>query len=886
MRSRFYNIVIIIFLLATKASATHIVGGEIYYTNLGNNNYKITLKLYRDCFGGQAPFDSPAYVGIYLSDGTLFNTISMTFPGPTPIPPTVISPCLTPPTNVCVEQAIYELTVNLPPVAGGYDIVYQRCCRNGTITNLDTPGDIGASYLAHIPEPTVVTTNSSPRFTDFPPLFMCANVPFNFNHSATDPDGDVLVYELCTPFSGASTIDPAPNPPSAPPFPFVNYLPGYTGTYPIDASPAFAINSSSGLLTGTPLAIGQYVVGVCVSEFRNGVLLSVNKRDFQFNIVSCNAAIASIPAQTMFCNGYTVDFSGAASINSNTYFWNFGDPTTLADTSNLIAPIYTYPDSGTYNVMLVAYDPTGNCYDTAYSTFYVYPLLEPSFTPPPDQCFENNSFDFLAGGLFTPSATFSWNFGNNATPSTSTQQNPTGIVYNSPGNNTVSLSISQFGCTQSFSVNGGTNTVTVPQAAIGAANQYCVGYDITIQNNSTNATSYQWDFGVNNINSDVSTAFQPQYVYPDSGIYTIQLIATNAGVCSDTATIDFWVYPLLNPLINGIEDQCIVGNSFNFEAAGAFTNDATFLWDFGTAANPSNSILQQEDSVVYTAIGQHVITLTASQYGCVKTVTDSIGLFNSPIADFSISGGTGCSPVFTQFINNSTSDTPLLYFWNLGDNNSINTINPSYSYENPGTYTVTLTVITTQGCKDTSVMVLPNVINVKPYPIAGIIATPYEASIFDPIITFSDSSKLANHCAIRISDGTFVDTCIYTHTFKDTGYYKATQIVKNELNCVDSMSITVYIFPEYRMFIPDAFSPNGDGLNDIFKPSIIGVKEFSFDIYDRWGEKIFATNSNNDGWNGTYKGENSPQSVYLYLIKVIDVKGNPHTYNGKVVLLR
>jgi gliding motility-associated-like protein len=88
------------------------------------------------------------------------------------------------------------------------------------------------------------------------------------------------------------------------------------------------------------------------------------------------------------------------------------------------------------------------------------------------------------------------------------------------------------------------------------------------------------------------------------------------------------------------------------------------------------------------------------------------------------------------------------------------------------------------------------------------------------------------------------------------------------------------------MFIPDAFSPNGDGLNDNFKPSTIGLKEYNFEIYDRWGEQIFETNGSADSWDGSFKGNKSPQGVYVYLLKVLDVKGRSHTYNGKVVLIR
>jgi gliding motility-associated-like protein len=883
LRGRVCNIIIILFLLSAKAYATHIVGGEIYYTCLGSNNYKIVLKIYRDCTSSTG-FDNPAHIAIYKSNGILFNQLDVTLIGPNPVPPYVISPCLVPPANICVEEAIYEVTVNLPPAVGGYNIVYQRCCRNGTITNLLNPGDLGSTYMAHVPDPALATCNSSPRFSNFPPIFLCSNVSFNFDHVASDPDGDSLVYSFCDPFSGASDILPNPDPPDPPPYGYVDYLNGYTSNYPIDANPAFTINSTTGFLTGTPTAIGQYVVGVCVNEYRNGVLLSTNKRDFQFNILFCDAAIASIPAQTLFCTGYNVDFTGAASINSNTYFWDFGDLTTTTDTSSLVSTSYTYPDSGIYNVMLVAYDPVGNCYDTAYSNFEVYPLLEPSFVSPPAQCFENNSFNFNAGGDFTTDATFLWDFGGSAIPNIDTLKNPTNIQLGNLGNNDVSLTISQYGCSETFTT--GVTTIQKPTATISDVNQYCVGYQIYFQNNSTNSTSWHWDFGINGLQSDTSMLFIPQYTYPDSGIYTVTLIATNDGVCSDTAQLSFWVYPLLNPLINGTGNQCLEDNHFNFEAAGAYTTDATFDWNFGPTASIPQTTVQHPQQVVFSQLGYYPIVLTVSQYGCTKSISDSVGLFPDPEAKFELNGGYGCSPVYVQFIDKSESTSPLIYNWNLGDNNSINIQNPSYSYLQPGTYTVSLTVISNTGCIDTSTFVYPNAVNVVAFPIAGITAEPMEASIFSPEITFSDTSQLGSYCALRISDGTYIEDCNYMHTFKDTGYFKVTQIVKNELNCTDSISITVYIYPEYRMFIPDAFSPNADGLNDIFKPSTIGLKEYDIEIYDRWGEQIFQSNGSQEGWDGSYRGVKSPQGVYVYLLKVVDIKGQSHSYNGKVVLVR
>jgi gliding motility-associated-like protein len=883
-RNIFSLIVGLILILSPKfVLGTHIVGGELTYQCLGNNNYQITLKLYRDCFVGQAPYDNPAYVGIYDNFQNLISTVSLSFPGAQQVPPLIISPCLIPPGNICVEEAIYQGTVNLPPLAGGYHLVYQRCCRNGTITNLNNPGNTGATYSAYIPGPSVVSCNSSPRFNNFPPLFLCANVPFSFDHSATDLDGDSLVYELCTPFSGATPTAPMPNPPSAPPFPLVNFSSPYSGTYPLASNPALSINQNTGYMTATPNTIGQFVVGVCVSEYRNGVLISTTRRDFQFNVLSCQAAIASIPAQTVFCNGYTVDFVGS-SINGNQYFWNFGDPTTLADTSNLISTSYTYPDSGTYTVMLVAYDPAGNCYDTAYSTFQVYPLLEPQFTAPDPQCLQGNSFSFQAGGAFTGDASFNWNFGNQSNPQQSTLQNPTGIVFNNTGTFPVTLTVSQYGCSKSFTAN--IEVVPKPEAIISSVNQYCVGNLIDFGNNSQGGVSYFWDFGITGINNDTSTSFSPSFLYPDSGIYTVTLIAYNGNYCADTTSLNFYVYPLLNASLTGAGDQCLVGNNFNFAATGSYTGDATFSWNFGSTANILNANSQTVNGITFTSAGIFPISLTVSQYGCNQTIVDSAGLFNTPESSFSLGSTLGCVPFRVQFTNNSTADTPPLYFWNLGDNSSSNVAEPLHIYTQPGNYTVTLTIITTSGCIDTSTFVINNAVEVYPAPIANFEVSQTEVSIFEPEIQITDFSSLNIGCSLHISDGTSYSDCTTNHVFQDTGTYYITQRVINEIGCIDSLVIKVVVSPEYRLWIPNAFTPNGDGLNDWFLPSTSGIESFEMIIYNRWGEDIYTSKDMKRGWDGTSKGADCPQGAYVYHLTVTPFKQAKKTFVGSVTLLR
>jgi hypothetical protein len=250
-----------------------------------------------------------------------------------------------------VEQAIFIYDVTLPPIAGGYTLVYQRCCRNASINNVFDPANTGATYLGTIPDAAFAECNSSPQFNNFPPTVICVNEGLVFDHSATDVDGDSLVYMLCAPYLGADASNPYPAPPGPPPYNFVTFVSPYTATDPMGGSPPMAIDPATGILTVTPTSLGQYVVGVCVSEYRDGVLLSEHKRDFQFNVTTCQpSVIASTPGVINQCSSNTITFVNN-SIGGTFYHWDFGTGNS-ADTSNEFSPTFTFPDTGIYTVTL------------------------------------------------------------------------------------------------------------------------------------------------------------------------------------------------------------------------------------------------------------------------------------------------------------------------------------------------------------------------------------------------------------------------------------------------------------------------------------------------------------------------------------------------------
>ena len=200
--------------------------------------------------------------------------------------PSLDNPCIQEPTDVGTQATSYVFEYTFDVINTSYQIAYQRCCRNETITNLIDPGDTGAVFSVTISPEAQALGNSSPSFNDFPPLFLCANSDFEFDDSATDPDGDEIRYSFCSPSQAGGTFDatlnmdlgccdcvrPLPNS-CPPPFEDVVFMPPFSSVSPLGVNPLVQIDNITGIISGTPTIIGQYVVGVCAEEFRDGVLI-------------------------------------------------------------------------------------------------------------------------------------------------------------------------------------------------------------------------------------------------------------------------------------------------------------------------------------------------------------------------------------------------------------------------------------------------------------------------------------------------------------------------------------------------------------------------------------------------------------------------------------
>ncbi len=378
----------IICVCSTWLKAEHIIGGELTYRDLGSDLYEVQLIIYRDC-NGLTNFDNPAYLDVYTA---LDNVLTLEFTLSDPIVTSIEDgafECAGPFVSTCTEKGVYLDTISLPDIVGGYNIVYNRCCLSAAFVNLTEPDEDGFAVFAHIPGTDITTINSSPVFSPIETFLVCLDEPISTIFTATDPDGDALVYTFYEPFLGGNPANPAPVPALPPPYATVNYEAGFSGIHPLNASPELAINPATGEITGTPLNEGFYLIGIAVSEFRDGILLNTTYLQTEFIVANCTPVFPTISVDTEInsCNTFEIDFNNATDFWA-TSFWDFGD----GDTSNLYSPSHTYTTAGTYNATYIA-NKGLFCSDTANITIHVLPIspttIDFDYSPDLDVCFSD-----------------------------------------------------------------------------------------------------------------------------------------------------------------------------------------------------------------------------------------------------------------------------------------------------------------------------------------------------------------------------------------------------------------------------------------------------------------------------------------------------------------
>lgn len=889
----------IVFLLILLAScnvvrASHIVGGEIYYDYLGNNNYRFYIAVYRDCASTGAEFDAPLILTVYSANGLMVQNLSVPYPGKVNLPVVFNNPCVTPPSGICVERAIYEVVINLPPTAGGYTVAYQRCCRGPNISNLSNPDDTGLTLSTKVPgSGNNFFQNSSPRFTNYPPLLLCNNEDLVFDHSATDPDGDQLEYELITPASGANSFNPAPNPAPAPPYAPVFWAGGFNAAQPLGTGSTMTINPTTGLLIADPEMLGLFVVGIRVKEYRNGVLIGFTDRDFLFKVVNCVVTLQSIitPQDELttfvdYCQGSTITFNNE-SYGATSYEWDFGVPGITTDVSTSFEPTYTFPGPGEYEVTLVA-NPGWPCTDTSTQIFTIYENMNVSFSVEDSVCLQGNSLDFVGNYQGPAGASYSWNFGTNASPNSATSLSVNDVSFTQSGFIPVTITSTFENCEREF-----TSEIYIfpePDANfLLPATLECGGLTVTFNNTSDAAAGYTWDFGVPGITDDVSTEFSPTYTFPSGGTYPVTLVASSNSICQDTLIQEITVNEALVVSFTSEDSLCVTNNVFNFNGVFSGPDNSVLTWNFGPNASQQTATTLNVPNISFDTSGIFPVTFTASFGNCSDSYTGSIFIFKEPSIEFDILPGLQCAPFLAQFVDLSSADSPILYSWDFGDGNTSTSANPSNIYFTPGEYAVSLTIITPFGCVDTLSLVKDPFVFVRPSPTASFVVDPSETDICNAEIQFTDQSLGAySYLYILDENGRVSEQSNPLITYFTSGTKNPLQIVTNEYGCSDSAYAVIAIEP-VSVFVPNTFTPDGNEFNNIFNAET-DFPMFSWDlkIYNRWGQVVFQSSDPSIGWDGTLDGQIMQDGLYVYRIKYMSCESTDEVFelDGHVNLMR
>ncbi len=860
------QLLILVFLLSAQhVYANHLKGGWIKYTYLGTSGndvqYRVSFYQYSDC--RQPDKVDP---GIWLS---VFDAVTSAEIGSsnyiaktslTTEQKSDFGPCFTNPPYVCYLVAEYTAEITVPKNQNGYTLAVQRCCRIAGIANVPNSNSTGLTYTITIPGGSNINDNS-PVFKSNDTVAICYGSYFAFDFSAKDIDGDSLTYTFCTGLTGGSELDPVVENPAAPPYPSVPYIGGFSGSSPMGAS--VTINPSTGMITGfAPQETGTYVVAVCVDEFRQGVYIGHTRKELHIDVSNCQLGGADLDSAYISCDSYSFNFVNRAFRPDFQYSWDFGVTSITSDTSSQANPSFTYPDTGVYNVKLKAKNGLG-CEDSAKTQVKIFPGFKADFSID-GSCITNPyNFTDLTTAKYGYVNSWQWFFGDNDNLS-DTAKDPV-YTYLDTGQKTITLiATSSKGCidtaTQLLQVDNG------PNLNLRFVDTLICSID-TLQLNSsttTNGAVFKWTPAY-----DISdTSDSRPLVYPkQSTTYNIT-VRYKGCVANDSVRVN-----VIDKVDLSMPSDTTICKTDSIQLSPS-TNALYFSWS--PPAGLSRSTIA---SPLAAPLLNTTYVLTASVGKCVAKDATTVRVVPYPAA----SAGADVAICYGKTTQLNAAIAGSSFSWS--PTNSIVDPNSLSPVVGPATTTkYALQVYDTVGCPKPSydsvlVTVIPKVIafagndttivRSQPLQLNATGGTNYK---WTPSSNLS-SPFIANPVAV-FNDG------------PDTVSYNVR--VSTPEGCYGNDSIKIYIFnTQPGVLIPSAFTPNGDGLNDIFRPTVAGMKQFLyFRVYNRWGQLMFSTSTPDKGWDGTYNGSKQASGTYVYVIEAVDYNNNSYSKKGTFVLIR
>lgn len=722
-----FTVLFSILFQANVAEASHALGAELTYRALGNNQYRLKLTFYRDCAGSvqignidndiaisSSCFntsvslqlqDPPVYgppLDQYLQDyeipvycqsaGTTCSSSSNPYPG--------------------IQEIVFEGTVTLPPCSD-YVLSYSESARSTSIQTIQNPGSADI-YVEAFLNSVDAPNNSSPQFDDQATGVICLNQPNSMIHTATDVDGDLLVYSLYTPLDG----------PGLP----VTYVAGYSSSNPINNT---NLTFSNGILDITPSEQTVAVMGVKVEEYRNGVLVGSVMRDFQVVVVaSCpqypeglfqTDTLGGFDSDSMvICTSDTIDISvflGNTDPNqtyhlevSNLEDFPGATFTVEPDTANegsVVGHFTWVPDLSNINIQNVVFHAFDeNCPVIANSNFtyklYFKNIVADATTSVTGIACSDSVL--LEPDLDDPSGPVHYLWDDGDTSST---------YWAMPGNYSVTITDSA-GCSGSDSYVVYYNNYPIANFEV---DPVCLNDSIHPNDLSFNyadngvtpleLTNWNWDFG-DGVGLSVDTF--PAYRFSTAGIHTVTLVIENENGCLDTIQKDVTIYPLADYDVSA-DVTCIgLETQFNNSTTIQSGSIVSWSWELGDAGATSSD---QSPVYQYPTIGEYEVTLTAvTDLGCESDTTFNAIVTDLAHASFSYAAIPNCGQENLQIHFTNESDNAVAYLWDFENNLTDTATNPVYNTPSATGPVVTLRAYAYPGqleCSDDTIIDITDV---------------------------------------------------------------------------------------------------------------------------------------------------------------------------------
>lgn len=420
-------------------------------------------------------------------------------------------------------------------------------------------------------------------------------------------------------------------------------------------------------------------------------------------------------------------------------------------------------------------------------------------------------------------------------------------------------------------------TITQPdpiQITVSTSPTICIGENATLSaavQGGTAPYNYSWNNGagggVITVNPVITTT------------YTVAVTDAN-GCLSSAQQVTVTVNDPLSVVATFPDSICKGLEAFISIAAAGGDGNYSYSWSNGMSGATQSITINQNLNLTITVTDG--CTTPAVQAAVVITAV------SAPDVNMTLDPQAGCVPLEAQFTVPTNFPAGLLYYWDFGNGFTSQQATPSHTYINPGIFDVTLTVAyaSAPGCSTT--LSFPQAVRAYALPMARFIYGPPAPTLSSPEVFFNDRSTGANYWSWNFGDGNLSSDQNPRHSYRDTGAYVVSLLVTGPEGCRDSTAELLNVRDEMIFFVPNAFTPDGSGVNDYFNVYGVGIAGYEMEIYDRWGKRIYVAKNSDRAWDGTdmNTGQRVPQGLYVYKVTVTDREGKTQRRVSQVTVIR